>query len=536
MKKSFIILLLISLVFTMTLTGCGSEDEATTPTDENSTLIFGRGGDSVSLDPANVTDGESLIVTTNVFDTLINYAESTTDLIPGLATSWENSEDGLTWTFKLRDDVKFHDGTDFNADAVVFNFNRWMDPDNAYHQGEFPYYGYQFGGYKGDEGQVVKDVVAIDDYTVEFNLNFPQGPFLNNLAMASFGIASPAAIEKYGETFGEHPVGTGPFVFEEWIRNDKVVLNKNPDYYQKGYPLLDQLIIKSIPDNSSRFIALQSGEIDLMDGINPDDVTIANANDDLNVWLRPSNNVGYLAFNTEKEPFTDPKVRQALNMAVDKQALVDAFYNGLAEPAKNPIPPSLWGYNDDIVDYEYNLDAAKQLLADAGYPDGFETDLWYMPVARPYIPDGKKMAEAMQADFAKIGVTTNLRTEEWGTYLDLTGKGEHSMAMLGWTGDNGDPDNFIYVLLDQDNARIPDAGNIAFYKNQQLHDVLIEAQKASDVAVRTTLYEEAQVIIHEDAPWIPLVHSTPPIVGKSNITDYIPHPTGVDKFTKVYFK
>ena len=159
-----------------------------------------------------------------------------------------------------------------------------------------------------------------------------------------------------------------------------------------------------------------------------------------------------------------------------------------------------------------------------------------MPVPRPYIPQGKKIAEAMQADFAKIGVTTNLRTEEWATYLDLTGKGEHTMAFLGWTGDNGDPDNFIYVLLDQDNARTPDAGNIAFYKNQELHDILIEAQQASDIAVRTELYKQAQVIIHEDAPWIPLVHSTPPIVGKNNIKDYVPHPTGSDKFTKVYFE
>jgi len=538
MKKGFIILVLISLVFTLGLTGCGSSDEPApaTPAEEKTTLIFGRGGDSVSLDPANVTDGESLNVTTNIFDTLINYAEGTTDLVPGLATSWESSEDGLVWTFQLLEGVKFHDGTDFNADAVVFNFNRWMDPAHPSHQGDFPYYGYMFGGYKGDEGHVISEVVATGDYTVEFRLNFPQGPFLSNVAMAAFGIASPTAVEQWGEAFGEHPVGTGAFVFGEWVRNDKVVLNKNPEYYQEGLPKLEQLIFKSIPDNSARFIALQSGEIDLMDGANPNDVTTAEANADLNVWLRPSMNVGYLAFNTQKEPFDDPKVRQALNMAVDKQGLIDAFYNGLAEPAKNPLPPQLWGYNDDIVDYEYDLEKAKALLAEAGYPDGFETEFWYMPVPRPYIPQGKKIAEAMQADFAKIGVTTTLRTEEWGTYLDLTGKGEHTMAFLGWTGDNGDPDNFIYVLLDQDNARIPDAGNIAFYKNDELHDILIEAQQASDIAVRTALYEEAQVIIHEDAPWIPLVHSTPPIIGKNNLADYVPHPTGTDKFAQVYFK
>lgn len=544
MKKGLTIFLLVALVFSLSLTGCGGTEETAAPPDNNQqpappkdkVLVFGRGGDSVSLDPANVTDGESLNVTTNIYDTLIDYAEGTTDLVPGLALSWDSSEDGLVWTFNLRQGVKFHDGTDFNADAVVFNFNRWMDPEHPYHQGNFPYYDYMFGGFKGDEGHVIKEVVAKDANTVEFHLNFPQGPFLSNLAMSPFAIASPTAIEKYGDKFGENPVGTGPFVFESWTRNDKVVLTKNPDYYQAGYPLLDKLVFKSIPDNSARFIALQSGEIDMMDGVNPDDVTLAEANSKLEVWLRPSMNVGYLAFNTEKKPFDNPKVRQALNMAVNKQGLIDAFYNSLAEPAKNPMPPSIWGYNDAIQDYKYDLDAAKDLLAEAGYPNGFETELWYMPVPRPYMPQGKKIAEAIQSDFEKIGVKATLRTEEWATYLDLTGKGEHTMALLGWTGDNGDPDNFLYVLLDKDNAKLPDAGNIAFYKNDELHELLIGAQRSSDIAERTKLYEDAQVIIHEDAPWIPLVHSTPPIVGKKNIEGYVPHPTGSDKFTKVNFE
>ncbi len=535
MKKKGLYLLFV-LIFTMSvsLTGCGGSKE-TSGTGQN-TLIYGRGGDSVSLDPANVTDGESIKVTKNIYDTLIDYQDGNTELIPALAEDWESSKDGLVWTFHLRKDVKFHDGTSFNADAVVFNFNRWMDKDNAYHQGDFPYYGYMFGGYKGDEGHVIKEAIAIDEHTVEIHLNFPQGPFLSNLAMPPFAIASPAAIEKYGETLGEHPVGTGPFVFKEWVRNDKVVLEKNKDYWMKGYPILDQLIFKSIPDNSARFITMQSGEIDLMDGVNPDDVTLAKENPDLQVWLRPSMNVGYLAFNTEKAPFDNVKIRQALSMAVNKQALIDAFYNGLAEPAKNPLPPSLWGYNNDIVDYEYNLEKAKQLLAEAGYPDGFTTDFWYMPVPRPYIPQGKKIAETMQSDFEKIGVTVNLVTEEWAPYLEKTGNGEHTMALLGWTGDNGDPDNFLYVLLDKDNAKGPDAGNIAFYKNDELHELLIKAQQSGNIDERTKLYEKAQEIIHKDAPWIPLVHSTPPLVGKKNIDGFIPHPTGSDRFTKVSFK
>ncbi|TCS83077.1 ABC transporter substrate-binding protein [Tepidibacillus fermentans] len=544
MKKGLSLFLAILFLLSIALTGCGGSKETATSngdqgksnTNVQSTLVFGRGGDSVSLDPANVTDGESLNVTQNIFDTLVAYKEGNTEIEPALAEKWETSADGLTWTFHLRQGVKFHDGTDFNADAVVFNFNRWMDKKNPYHKGDFPYYGYMFGGYKGDKGHVIKNVVAKDPYTVEIQLNVPQGPFLNNLAMPAFAIASPEAIKKYGEKFGENPVGTGPFVFKQWIRNDKIILDKNPNYWLKGYPLLSQLIFKSIPDNQARFTALQSGDIDMMDGVNPDDVTLAKKNPALQVWLRPSMNVGYLAFNTQKPPFNNVKVRQALNMAVNKQALIDAFYNGLAEPAKNPIPPSLWGYNDAIQDYSYNIEEAKKLLTEAGYPNGFTTDLWYMPVPRPYIPQGKKIAEAIQTEFEKIGVKTNLVTEEWATYLDKTGKGEHTMALFGWTGDNGDPDNFLYVLLDKDNAKAPDAGNISFYKNDKLHEILIKAQRSSDQNERTELYKQAQEIIHNDAPWIPLVHSTPPLVGKKNIVGFNPHPTGTDKFTKVHFE
>ncbi|MCF6092396.1 ABC transporter substrate-binding protein [Microaerobacter geothermalis] len=559
MKKWTLIGFVLLFAFSIFIVGCGGKETNTSsqPASENQnsgssgtdsstnnrsslpngggTLVFGRGGDSVSLDPADVTDGESLVVTKQVFDTLVDYADDSTDVVPALAEEWD-SQDGLTWTFKLRQGVKFHDGTDFNADAVVFNFERWMDKENPYHQGDFPYYSYMFGGFKGDEGHIIKEVKSVNPYTVQITLNRPYSPFINTIAMPAFAIASPEAVKKYGDKFGENPVGTGPFIFKEWKRNDSITLEKNPNYWMEGYPKLDKLIYRSIPDNSARFIALQNGEIDLMDGLNPDDVTLAKQDSNLQVFLRPSMNVGYLAFNTEKPPFDNKKVRQALNYAVDKKALIDAFYNGLAEPAKNPMPPSLWGYNDDIQDYEFNLEKAKQLLAEAGYPNGFEVDFWAMPVPRPYIPQGQQIAEAIQAWFSEIGVKTNIVSYEWATYLEKTGKGEHSMALLGWTGDNGDPDNFLYVLLDKDNAKGPDAGNIAFYKNDELHDILIQAQQISDQGERAKLYQRAQEIIKDDAPWIPLVHSTPPLAGKVNIKGFVPHSTGTDKMTKVYFE
>lgn len=502
-------------------------------TQTGGTFIFGRGADSTSLDPINVTDGESFIVTEQIFNTLVDYKPDSTEVIPSLAKSWTNSEDGLTWTFTLQEGVKFHDGTDFDAEAVVYNFNRWMDPKHPQHKGDFGYYAYMFGGFKGDQGHVIKEVVAKDKYTVEFHLNFPQAPFLNNLAMSPFGIASPAAIEKYGEKFGENPVGTGPFKFVEWKKGDSITLEKNPNYWKPGLPKLDKVIFRSIPDNSNRYTALKNGEIDLMTGLNPEDAQSVKENPKLQLFLRPSMNVGYLAFNTKVKPFDDPRVRQALNMTVNKKEIIDSFFAGLAEPAVNPMPPSLWGYNDEIQDYPVDLEKAKALLAEAGYPNGFETDLWYMSEPRDYMPNGQKVAEVLQADFAKIGVKVKLVTFDWITYLDKTGKGEHPMAMLGWTGDNGDPDNFLYVLLDKDNTRTPDAGNIAFYVNDQLHEILIKAQRSTNQEERIALYKEAQKIIHEDAPWIPLVHSTPPIAAIKEVKGYIPHPTGTESFENI---
>lgn len=505
-------------------------------TQTGGTFIFGRGADSTSLDPINVTDGESFIVTEQIFNTLVDYKPDSTEVIPSLAKSWTNSEDGLTWTFTLQEGVKFHDGTDFDAEAVVYNFNRWMDPKHPQHKGDFGYYAYMFGGFKGDQGHVIKEVVAKDKYTVEFHLNFPQAPFLNNLAMSPFGIASPAAIEKYGEKFGENPVGTGPFKFVEWKKGDSITLEKNPNYWKPGLPKLDKVIFRSIPDNTNRYTALKNGEIDLMTGLNPEDAQSVKENPKLQLFLRPSMNVGYLAFNTKVKPFDDPRVRQALNMTVNKKEIIDSFFAGLAEPAVNPMPPSLWGYNDEIQDYPVDLEKAKALLAEAGYPNGFETDLWYMSEPRDYMPNGQKVAEVLQADFAKIGVKVKLVTFDWITYLDKTGKGEHPMAMLGWTGDNGDPDNFLYVLLDKDNTRTPDAGNIAFYVNDQLHEILIKAQRSTNQEERIALYKEAQKIIHEDAPWIPLVHSMPPIAAIKEVKGYIPHPTGTESFENISFE
>lgn len=543
MKKFTFTALSLLLAASIGLAGCGGgTKEAAKPAKNTAeqgkvqdTLIVGRGGDSAALDPSIVTDGESIKISQQVFDTLLDYKEGTTEVQPALAESYEVSEDGLTYTFKLRQGVKFHDGTDFNADAVVFNFNRWNDPNSPYKfEGDsFDYFDSMFGT---AESRVIKEVKAVDANTVEFILNQPQAPFLQNIAMPSFAIASPKAIEEKKEKFKEEPVGTGAFIFKEWKRNDSITLEKNPNYWQEGLPKLNKVIVRSIPDNSARLTALQAGEIDFMEDVNPDDLATVEGNQDLQKIVRPSFNVGYLGFNTQHKPFDNKLVRQALNHAVNKEAIVQAFYAGLAEPAKNPMPPSLWGYNDEIQDYPYDLEKAKALLAEAGYPNGIDQELVFyaMPVSRPYMPDGKKVAEALQAEFAKIGVKTRIESPEWATYLnDLKEGKKEDLFMLGWTGDNGDPDNFIYTLLDKDT--IP-GNNYAYYVNEELHEILVQAQKSTDQAERTELYKQAQVIIKEDAAWIPLVHSTPLLAGKANMKGYVPSPTGSESYQNVYFE
>lgn len=541
--KKYILAFILLLTMTVFLAACNTSDSDSTSTDSNSdsgtpstdsnttdnstsstpqVLVFGRGADSVSLDPGIVTDGESFKVTQNLFETLLNFGEQDTTIHPGLAKEWEVSDDGLTYTFQLQEGVKFHDGTDFNAEAVVKNINRWK----AGTEEDFYYFNSMF---KAEGADVITDVKAEGDHTVVFTLSRPQAPFLKNLAMSPFGIASPTAFEAAGDKFGDNPVGTGPFKFTEWKRNDSITIEKNADYWQEGLPKLDKVIFRSIPDNSARLNALTAGDIDLADGINPSDGKSVEGNADLQLIERPSMNIGYLGLTNTRPPFDNKLVRQAVNYAIDKQAIVDAFFEGRAQVAANPMPSSISGYNEAIEPYPYDPAKAKSLLAEAGY-DGKEIELWAMPVPRPYMPDGAKVAEVIQKNLEDVGIKSKIVTFEWATYLEKAKNGEADAFMLGWTGDNGDADNFIYTLLDKDNIG---SNNYAYYSNDEVHDLLIKAQSETDENVRNDLYKQAQTIIHEEAPWVPLAHSTPLLAAKAGVKGFKPHPTGSDKLDNV---
>ncbi|MDI3542829.1 MAG: dipeptide transport system substrate-binding protein [Candidatus Atribacteria bacterium] len=531
-SKGILVLLLISvLVLGTTMLALAQEK----------VLVFGSSGDVSRLDPADATDGESISRMDNIFEGLVEYKAGSTEIQPCLAESWDVSEDGKEIVFHLRKGVKFHDGTDFNADAVVFSFERQYNPEHPYHQyGEWAYWGYMFSDIDGME--------KIDDYTVKLILSEPNASIMTSLAMFTVCIVSPANAEKYGEDAFKHPCGTGPFKFVEWVKDDHITLEANENYW-RGRPKVDKLIFRVIPDPSARLLSLEVGEIHGMEYPNPADFDRIRANPDLVLMSEPGMNIGFMAMNNgygyvdankngvkdpdeplEKtpgyfEPLTKKEVRQAINMAIDKEAIVRDIYMGTASVAKNGMPPFMLGYNDEIEDYPYDPTRAKELLAEAGYPDGFEVTLHVMPVSRPYMFDPPKIGEAIQSYLAAVGIKVNFYQVDWATYLQETEAGMHQMCLLGWTGDNGDPDNFLNVLYGLNACSIGTAGNYAFYTNEENQELLTKALRTYDVEKRAEYYKKAQELIHEDAGWVFLAHSNQNMVFRKNVEGFVLHPT-----------
>jgi len=512
------------------------------------TFIFGAQGEPVCLDPTIITDGISGRVTNQIFEGLVKFDGNTTNVVPSLAEKWETSADGKTWTFMLRKGAKFHDGTPFNAAAVVKNWDYWSNTKNPLHDIQvkagqtFEYYEAQFGGFDGDS--IITKVEAKDEATVVFTLKDPQGPFMNNLAMFIFVFWSPTALEKAGKDSCKTPVGTGPFKFVEWKADQYVKLEKFADYWDKAnVAKVDEVIIRNIKDNSARLNALKAGEVHGVEGMEPDTVKALKTDAKFQIILRPPNNTGYLAFNYNVKEFQNVKVRQAFAQAINKKAIVDAFYGGLGLVAKEFIPPSLWGYNDKLADYEYSADKAKALLAEAGFKDGLKEitwadgkktplELWYMPVSRPYYPNPKDIAEAMAADLAKAGVKTELKTVDWAVYLDNRKNGKLPLYMLGWTGDNGDPDNFICYFFCMDAKDTPIARE-GFVADKEVSDLLKKAAATVKQADRAPMYQQAEQLVHDKVLRLFIANNQPPLAFSAKVKGYIPNPTGTEFFNTV---
>jgi peptide/nickel transport system substrate-binding protein len=507
------------------------------------TLVFGRGADSVGLDPAYETDGNSFMICDNVLEALVEYKDETTDIEPLLAESWTIAPDGKAYTFKLRKGVKFHDGTPFNADAVVFSLGRQMKERKLKFFGQGwelpaqerpPEYWLQM-----EMDKTVHSIEATDEYTVVFNLKRVEAPFIVNLGMDFADIISPTAFLKNPKEFVRNPVGTGPFKFVKWVKDDQIVLEKFKDYWnKKGGPYLDKVVFRAIPENSVRFLELKTGNVHICQFPNPADIALASKDPKMKLVSQPGMNIGYLSFNHTKEPWkSNVKLRKAIATALNRKAMVDNIYQGQGQLARNNIPPFMLGFNDQVPMIEYSVDQAKALLAEAGFPEGKGLDeitLWSMPVARPYNPEGLKVGVAMVADLAKIGVKARVVSYEWGTYLKRQREQPPDMDLfqLGWTGDNGDPDNFLAVLFDG----MADPTVRTQWHNQAYHDLMLQGKTTVDPAKRAEVYKKANMMLYEEMPVIPIAHSTQTWPLLKKVMDFKLHPTASIRLKNVWLE
>nr|WP_235859917.1 ABC transporter substrate-binding protein [Tranquillimonas rosea] len=476
------------------------------------TLVYCSEGSPEGFDPALYTSGTTFDASSkNVYNRLVEFERGTTNTVPGVAEEWEVSEDGTQYTFQLRPDVQFQSTEYFeptrplNADDVIFTFQRQLDSEHPFHDasgGTWEYFNAM------SMPDLIESIEKVDDMTVRFNLTRPEAPFIANMAMDFASIMSKEyadQLEEAGtpEMLNQQPVGTGPF---EWVgyQKDAVIRYQAHEEYFRGAAPIDNLVFAITPDASVRYQKVLAGECHIMPYPNPADLDAMESEEAINLMSQEGLNVGYLAYNTQVEPFDDPQVRKALNMAINKEAIIDVVFQGAGTAAKNPLPPTIWSYNDSVEDDPYDPEQAQQMLEDAGVTD-LSMEVWAMPVQRPYNPNARRMAELIQEDFAQVGVEAEIVSYEWGEYLERSkAEDREGAVLLGWTGDNGDPDNFLAVLLGCDAVG---GSNRAQWCHEPFEELIQEAKTTTDRDERTRLYEEAQVVFKEQAPWATIAHS-----------------------------
>ena len=460
------------------------------------TLVVGLVAEPVNLDPAQVTDLNSNRVGRRVVETLVTFPDESTQVVPGLAESWTISKDGLQYTFKLRSGIKFHDGTPLTAEAVKFSIERQINPEHPAHKlGKYPFANFFFGN--------VKAVEVLSDERVAFLLKEPRASFLAILTAGAASIVSPTAVMKSGPDYPLQPVGTGPFKFGSWDRGQRVVLEKNPAYW-KSPVKLDRVIYRPIVEDQARLTELLTGSLDVIVGVPPDFVGQLESGGKVGVLKQVGAHVWYLGINNQKKPFDDKRVRQALNYAVNKEAIVRDVLKGTGTPSRGPVLPNTWAADATLKAYPYDPARARKLLAEAGYPNGFSTTLW-VPESGSGMQSPVAMSTVMQSNLKAVGVNVVLQTMEWGAFLAKLRTKEQELFALSWMAGTEDPDMVMYPLL-HSSQWTPNGPNRALYKNPKFDDLLQQARLTTDQARRASLYKEAQRILVDDAPWIFVDH------------------------------
>ena len=553
MRKGLRVLLAVVVVALMTAAATLAANTRSNAS-SGDTLVFGSAAEPTSLDGAVVSDGESLRVIDQLTEGLVGLAPGSTNIVPKLARSWKATDKGRVWTFRLRTGVTFHDGTPFNASAVCANFDRWYNFTGPFASDATSYYYYTvFGGYKKKANGLTnfplyRSCRAAGNSTAVITLRRPNSSFLGALSLSSFHIQSPTAMEKYGANKGSlskdgvftpggqygvpggQAVGTGPFKLESWKIGDRLVIVRNDSYWGRK-AILRRVIFRAIPDNAARLQALQTGEIQGYDLVEPQDIPTIKKNSKLKVLDRPAFNVAYVTINQKVKPFDNPLVRQAVAYGLDRAGVVKAFYAGRGEVAHEFMPPQVLGYTKSVKKYPYNPNKAKQLLQQAGVTLPLEVEFWYpTDVSRPYMPDPAKNFQAFAASLNKSGFKVIPKSAPWRP--DYVGRVQAGTAgalnLIGWTGDFGDPDNFIGTFFRTEQGQWG-------FKNPALFALLNKAVIETKPAKRKALYQQANRMIMSFLPGVPYAHTKPALGFQRNVIGYKPSPVSLESFATVRF-
>ncbi|MCE4557325.1 ABC transporter substrate-binding protein [Pelomonas cellulosilytica] len=501
-------------------------------------LIYCADASPEGFDPGMWDSASTNTVSYQLFDGLLGFRRPTTELAPKLATSWEISPDAKSFTFHLREGVKFHTTPwftptrDFNADDVIFTFQRFIDP-NADFNKAFPV-NFVYPNNLG-LARLIAGIDRLDDHTVRFRLHQPNVTFLANFAFAWAGIQSAeyaAQLLKGGKAsqINVKPVGAGPYQFKSYAKDDVLRMRPHPGYWG-GRQLNSALVFSISREPNVRVQKVAVGECQVAAALRDVDVGVLTGNPNVRIDKIQALNISYLSFNLKKPPTDRREVREALDIAIDRNAIFKALFpRGDATQAVSAFPPSVPGYNKALKN-EFDPARAKALLAQAGYPNGFDIDLWALPVARPTNPNGQLMAQLIQQDWARIGVRAHIKTYEWGEYLKRANNGEHNVYMSGWSGDTGDADDFLTPNL----SCAANKTGVKFC-NAEFDKLIDEARATPDQARRIALYEQAQAIFKRERPWITMAHSTVYIPVRKDVVGFKMAPNGSVDFEGVYRK